>query len=239
MWLKWFANSFTGKTAQKPERESIQVNPEEKIKLCPGMGTCYGGCSGDCGRAYPIDADHRIWSSSVWRLSDCSHIEIAAYLTAATRIELHTHSISDGQEGRTTAYMDTDCNFSTEARTVNMGNGLGQWKREGLFWDFRCLAPKTYAFVDPETGEFVAKSKGIPMAEYNFEHLGGRFGGVLIDRGVDTFMTSVNRGGSLFKRKNLWRSVNADGLHFGDRLLGEDGLTHARDIQELLSDENR
>jgi hypothetical protein len=106
---------------------------------------------------------------------------------------------------------------------------LGQFKYEGWFADLVILAPKTYAYIDGETGEYIARSKGIPDAARWFHMLRE---GVTIDRGVNTFKTAA-RAGDLFSRKHMHRAVHADGLHFGDRILGEDFLTHPPDVANV------
>lgn len=247
-WLKWYANSLTGKLAQRPEREECMINPDEKWRFCPANGGCANGlfcgsravgccphlCTGECGRAAPIDREGRIWTRQVWRLSDCSHVHFAAYLTAATRITLHRQLVStDG--GLSAVYCDTDSVYSIRERTENIGNQLGQFKEEGPFIEFTAIAPKTYSYIDASSGEFVAKAKGIPDAARNFHRLRE---GVAIDRGVLSFKSAVRKGGRLFTRKNLWRVVNPDGRTFGDRILADDGMTHAQTF-EIVTDGKR
>jgi len=244
IWLKLYANSLTGKLAQFPEREEVILNPDAKFRLCPRDGVCMGllcgsasvgccphGCTGACGSAKPIDRNHRIWTKRIYRISDCAHVHFSAYLTGATRITLHKMLERAGWEHA--AYCDTDSIVSSlELHKLfpdEIGSALGQWKHERRFFEFVCIAPKTYAMVDADTGEYIAKAKGIPDAPYHFDHLDGRFGGVTIDRGVNTFRTAVRNGEGLFKRKKMWRALSADGVRFGDRLLHTDGRTYPQD----------
>ena len=145
----------------------------------------------------------------------------------------HLHPDPHGEDGCyqvTSVYCDTDSVISTEERMENVGDQLGQFKKEGSFFDFEALAPKTYAYVDAETGEFIAKSKGIPNAARNFHHLRS---GVSLERGVNTFRGAARGGRGLFTRKSATRMVRSDGLHFGDRVLREDGKTWPVDVTEL------
>jgi hypothetical protein len=239
-WCKWLANSLTGKLAQRPETEVVVINPREVV-FCPADANCKGGvlcksngwslccphkCRGACGSYKAIDPDKQIWTREMWRLDGCSYVHWAAYLTAHTRVQLHKFAIADGMNGLGTVYMDTDSVYTTVERHGEMIDemALGKFKLEGMAMEFASLAPKTYSYIDPETGEFVHKSKGIPEGARNFELLlqGKR---VPMDRGVRTFKTAA-RGGNLFQRKQTSRQLHADGIHFGDRILGPDGRTY-------------
>jgi len=259
-WLKWYANSLTGKLAQRPESEHVICNPEERPPPCPARYACGNIhrrgqpkcckhlCVGACGAAVALDLDQRIWTKTVWRLPDCGHVEWAAYLTAWARETLHRQLVDDGQGGKTAVYCDTDSVLSTTRRVRNVDpegvTTLGNFKYEGEFhpWEdthgdeqpgFYCPAPKTYRRWDSEKGQAIAKAKGIPDAEKVFDLLGGRFGGVTINRGVATFKTAV-KGERMFRRKDMFRSLNADGVHFGDRVLGADFLTHPQDARTFI-----
>lgn len=238
VWLKLYANSLTGKLATKPEVERVSIDPARPV-VCPGGDSCGGkrafcgvfgccdhSCVGRCGKATPIAFGLPFFSVTYPRLSECSHVEWAAYLTAHCRTELH--AFADGAEDG--VYLDTDSLFSERTRSRNIGSGLGQWKLEDEYKDMHVLAPKTYSYVD-EHGKQHAAAKGIPNAVDNFLALSQ---GELIanDRGVYTFKSAV-KNGTLFKRRDLQRRIRSDGVHFGDRALGSDGRTYPRTAKQI------
>lgn len=226
--FKLLANSLTGKCATKAEQERITVDANRPI-FCPGgdcrdgrycgiFGCCFHRCTGACGVSKPIAAGFPIFSEKVSRLSNCSHIEWAAYLTAYTRRELQLFA---GEE-EDLVYCDTDSLFCETSRTERIGSALGEWKLEDRYADFYALAPKTYSYFDADTGEAHAAAKGIPEAVRNFCKLKD---GVVNDRGVNTFKRALQVG-TIFERRNLTRQIRTDGVHFGDRTLGADGRTY-------------
>lgn len=245
-WLKWLANSLTGKCAQRPTRQAIELNPS-KLRACPASAACYGvlcspqlgcchhRCYGTCGRHEYLDREGHIAAREVYHLAKCAHVHWAAYLTAHTRLTLHAQLIDDGLGGISAVYCDTDSCFAEAPRTKNIGHQLGQWKPEGPYRNMVTIAPKTYRFeaVTP-AGEraLVARSKGIPDAERHFDALlAGE--AIVNDRGVSTFRTAVARGGSLFSRKNIARhALRRD--YFGDRLLIPEGITVPLPVERLL-----
>jgi len=234
-WLKTYANSLTGKTAMRGETESIEIHPKKGAKFCPanypcrGMdcgrfGCCKHVCSKRCGGLTPLSVDLSIFSKHSFRVHDCAHVEWAAHLTAWARIEL----LRFAGGGQDAVYCDTDSLFCERPRTKGIGAGLGEWKLEDRYQTFFAHAPKTYWYVDDD-GEEHGASKGIPDAVKNFDRLTR---GVRVKRGVDTLKTAARKG-DLFARKNLTRKVNADGLHYGDRILQSDGRTYPRRVEQI------
>ncbi len=237
MWLKWYANSLTGKLAQHPEREVAIFNPDPDDpvwQICLGCGDQPGLCVAKCNQVRPIDRiTKRMWVKKIIQMPTCGHVQWAAFLTASTRVTLHKQAVDDGCGGSSMVYCDTDSIISEKERTKNIDDRddnprLGWWKYEGEYVDFRALAPKTYRFTDPVTTKFKARSKGIPDAEKVFGFLeNGQ--DVMIDRGVLTWKSAAraySTTGKMFQRKMMHRAVRADGEHFGDRTLGSDGLTY-------------
>lgn len=236
-WLKLYANSLTGKLASRPQVERIVSDPSAKL-ICPadfdcqgvmcGMGCCpHRACTGQCGRVTPIADGVPIFVRKFSQLSECSHVEWAAYLTAWTRTKLIDFAGS-GDDG---IYCDTDSWKCLEPKTRGIGTALGDFKYEGRRLIFESRAPKTYMEVD-EDGVVSGASKGIPDAVRNFHRLSE---GVLVNRGVDTFKTAARKG-DFFARKNLTRAINPDGLTFGDRRLRSDGRTYPSTVKQLSDD---
>lgn len=242
-WLKWFANSQTGKFAQHPLVDVYEINPDKnpEERFCPASRFCnnvhYDGaeccphrCTGRCGIWQEIDRHGKIWTKKEWRIADCAHIHWAAFLTAYQRCYLHDQLVSDGQGGLTAVYCDTDSVFSTEMRKHNLGTGLGDFLFEGEFWDFEAKAPKTYRFYD-QAGKMKAKAKGIPEAAKNWINMQSEQG-VKIDRGVDSFKQASRREGKYFRKKEMSRHCHGNALWFGDRKLQGD-ITVPVTISEL------
>ncbi len=236
-WHKWFGNSVTGKLAENPDKEVIIVCPSrEEIRVCrcePDEERC------TCKPWRPMDAEGDVWAAPFWRLSNCSHVHWAAYLTAWTRIELHTQVTDDGQEGRTWVYCDTDSCYTTQPRTRNLGDDLGQWKNEGRFKNFLAVAPKMYRYYRDPGGDPVVRAKGLAgVTADDFDRfIAGH--PVHNSRGVMGIKSAARSGGTLFRRKSLSRSNRATGTMFGGRRLGPDGRTHPLAWQEVLKWEAR
>jgi hypothetical protein len=242
-WLKWFANSPTGKLAQRPEHDDVQIIGRDDIgtiNLCPadyecgghcGYKCCPHRCTGKCGRWRVLDSAMRVWRRSFWRLPSSGYIHWAAFLTSSTRVKLGRQlRAADGDY--TAAYCDTDSCFASNPRTENIGTGLGQWNPEGEFRTLQVEGPKAYRYLDPETSEVVARVKGIPDAKKHWDDIvAGR--AVKIDRGVESILQAVGKG-TFFNRKNFSRALHKKGLMYGDRKLGSDGRTYPLDANVWL-----
>lgn len=244
-WLKLLANNIYGKFAQHPEVENAYVvTQSDSIALCPAAAQCMGiycardigcckhWCWRTCGRELPLDSGQLVRIQEAWRMGDNAHIHWAAFLTAHTRITLHRQLVDDGTGGRTAVYCDTDSVYATVERRNWIGDKLGEFKYEGPFFEFQCLAPKAYSYIDGETGEFVARCKGIadPISSWDILTAGKS---VQMNRGVYTFKSGAMKG-NLFLRKQLERRIRADGIHFGDRVLRDDGLTYPMDMRNVV-----
>lgn len=252
VWLKFLGNSLTGKMAQHPLAEIIELNVKEPkfcpadfdchVVLCGGDFCCPHACVGLCGRHVPLDSEQLIWSSKRWQMPTCGHVHWAAYLTAHQRTYLHAQLIDDGIGGLSAVYCDTDSCFSEERRTKNIGKNLGEWKDEGAYTDFLSLAPKTYSYLD-EDGKRETRAKGIYEPEKNWEALKAG-SDIIIDRGVKSLKSAI-RDGNLFGRKNMSRHIKermaceiCHEVHIGDRLL-DGALTRPMDMTIVRQHEGR
>jgi hypothetical protein len=251
-WHKFMANSLTGKLAERPDKERVLMYPDpSKIVVCdppPCAMRCNGPsncnrstccesvCRGTCGRWNCIDAGMSIYSAPMYKISDCGHVQWAAYLTAAARVKLARQIRADGQGGKTAMYCDTDSVFATAERSLDIGPDLGEWGFDGEVEDFLAIAPKLYRYRNRETGEETIKAKGLSGINRKDFDTFCRGESVKRDRGVQTFKVAA-RGASLtdslFVRKELSRASHADGIHYGSRLLHEDGKTYPQTIQQI------
>lgn len=262
-WLKFFGNSLTGKLAQNPQVETIEIYPEE-VDFCPADFDCQGincpqyggeqccphGCAGTCERHTPLDKDQKIWSKLEWQMPACGHVHWAAYLTAHQRTWLHSQLIDGGKNDA--VYCDTDSCFSEYQRTKAIGGDLGEWGYEGRYRDFYSIAPKTYSYIDdgggksksdPSSNKRVAKAKGIFKPEENWGKI-VRGEDITQDRGVMSFKSVVSED-RLFRRKEIIRRVKEPSrcercgdIHVGDRILRGD-LTYPMHISSVLEHESR
>lgn len=244
-WLKWFANSLTGRLAIRPEGETIFVGEQKgSIRACPADWDCRGGlghgsqtgccfhrCTKRCGATLPLaewGQSFGVYVRPRWQIADSAHIHYAAYLTAHARITLHRQLVGDGASGYSTVYCDTDSCICIVERIDNIGKGLGQFDNEGEFGGWNCLAPKTYDYFD-QHGEVHSASKGVEDAQRNFGLL-ARGESVNMSRGVKSLRSAI-KDDNFFVRKSLSRSVLGttdinDVRWYGDRWLGPDGVTH-------------
>jgi len=236
-WLKWIANSMTGKFGQDPETREIVMLIDQQPPACPG-GKCLGfcspnvccdhRCSGRCEAWESIDPLGRIWSRPAWRMSGCAHIEWNIYLTSATRVELHKQILDAGDNW---VYSDTDSVKSTRALSRRVGDELGEWGIEPAGENWRCIAPKVYCY-ETATGP-VIRCKG--LSRINQQTWDDYCAGVPVEMnsGVMSLLSAARSGKSLFTRNAMSRkSVGQDGW-CGGRVITNDGFTRAPDISEI------
>jgi len=206
-WIKWLANSLTGKLAQRPERRIV-----------------VGGRGMKPPPWEPLGPSLRIWTRPAWRIASCGHVQWAAYLTASARIDLLRQIDAAGDSA---LYCDTDSCYSSRSQTRKIGPELGEWKLEGTEPTWRCWAPKLYA-----AGAKVA-AKGLPGIDFGGLCRLAAGEAHVSEQGVSGLSSAARGGGDLFRRQRLTRVSHADGLHFGSRILGMDGRTIARSYQDL------
>lgn len=141
---KLIANSWYGKTGQKPEKEQYRVRPDmkwihEQIK------------KGE--QWIPHDAKAILWKRVVRKHQPHMLPHLAAYITALGR---RHHYATLHRLGEAALYCDTDSVIT--GSDVPEGDGLGEWKLEKE-WDwFEAVLPKTYH--GQVGGKIVTKAKG-------------------------------------------------------------------------------
>jgi hypothetical protein len=256
--IKLLINSLTGKFAQSPETETVHVAPDDdRVRVCPG-GDCEesGACAADrpatrSGRPTQC-CDHRctghcrrwnllgrgVWSEPVYRIAPNARPIWAAYLTAATRVQLHQMLTADGRGGTTAVYCDTDSCYATHPRAHGTPDVLGDWSYDGQFRDFRALAPKAYAYDSPD-GDPKQACKGVPaLNRARFEQY-AKGNAVPVRVGVSGLKTAA-RTGRLFARAEVARANRADGSWFGDRVKCKNSpLTRPQTLRTILAHEGK
>lgn len=239
-WLKFYANSLTGRLAIRPDSEIIIFGHKGGRLHCPMTGWCKDMCTRRCGILIPLGTEGGacpIYTRQIWRIADSAHVHWAAYLTAYARVELHRQLVADGEEGRHSVYCDTDSVYTTVERTGPEINAteLGHWKYEGQDRYFESLAPKTYCRGDGT--RFTVKAKGIPKAD-RAKFLALKQGEAVDLDGVMGLRSGVMRKGQVFVRLEMARALhNTVDEHgtkwYGDRWLGDDGRTYPPHISEV------
>lgn len=225
-WLKLYANSLTGKLAQRPDGDTVYINPDDP-KPCPGIEHCSIARTGkhDCGCWDSLDLPGRVWTAPHYRLPKNGYVHWAAYLTAYARRVLYQRL---REAGRAVVYCDTDSVYAERELGPNgTESDLGAWLCEGEYKDFVSLAPKTYRFIG-DKGE-VVRAKGIPKPDW--QAINDRRT-IVIDSGVRQLRSAARAGGGLFRRRELARTVRADGTRFGDRIR-KGRLTHPVDMVSI------
>lgn len=224
-WLKFLVNSPTGKLAQNPEVEEVWI-PGDAMEVFDGACGNDWECQTDNCRHGDIgflDREGRFAIRTKWQLSSCSHVHWAAYLTSWTRVKLMSLAGDD------LVYADTDSNWTLKPRYRDVGSELGQWKYEGKFTDWECIAPKTYR-ARKEDGSWTAHAKGIPDPIGNWERM-QTDEGASIDRGVMGLKSALRSElagtdrfdpSPTFKRKSFKRTVRAQPATCGGRLRAGD-----------------
>ena len=222
-------------------REAYSLHIPGKPKACECFCKyCRKGVPCLCGRlrkcecGAPIQVRDGIWYSSKYHVREghfvgdpCAHIEWSSYITAYGRCELTAAQLELPRGSL--LYSDTDSIFSLHPLTRRIGNAadpyLGEWIAKEIA-EFQALAPKVYAYVDPEKGKLEVASKGVripkgerPQAGKVYESGSSVYG---LKKGV--------KEGVFFRRNQISRKLS---LRSGDRILMPDGMTRAPHISEL------
>jgi hypothetical protein len=239
VWLKFLANSLTGKLGQSPDSKIVALGDFADDPSYELVGT-----------------SPWVWSKDSWRIPKCAMVHWAGTLTARARVELHKEILHAGDDW---VYSDTDSCFATRQLERNVGDDLGDWayewsrkskakadprKPNGANW--QCKAPKVYAYDDLSTGEPIAHAKGVPGAK-DGDHVAidvwNRYTkgeAIKSDRGVKSLLTAARAGvdergnpdARLFRRRLLSRSLHLSNEWCGARL--RDGnVTRAPNVSDL------
>lgn len=224
-WVKWLANSLTGKLAMKPEQETLYFDPNGEIPDPPPGKPPH--------RVIGQVHDGVVYTMARDQVAPCAWVEHAAHLTAHTRTELHSQLIHAGEGA---VYCDTDAVYSEQRLTRRMGDELGEWAHEGEMRSWECLAPKLYRYHTPD-GKTIVKGKGMSgLTPEGFDALKAGDGWT-VDRGVVGAMKAI-ASGEPFRRKVLTRRhLGAEGS-IGDRVLESDGIHTRAPRRSFPSDSN-
>ncbi len=227
-WIGKLAKALAGKLAERPERSRTTMHPEE-IKVCAREGACHRGCTGKCGAYEQLDLFGHIWAIPYARLGPSSYPQWSAYLRAMTRVQWLEQAERYGPD---LCMGNTDSLWTIGRQAPEpLGDGLGQWEYQHAWTDLEVRSPTIYAFRDPAKPKQGLSVRGIPgLTEEDWKRGAG-----VIDRGIVTFGRAVSTTKGLFqKRHRRWSLPTAqDRIWFGDRKLGEDGLTYPVDAAEL------
>jgi len=219
--LKLFANSLTGKLAQRPERAELRLlsdgdEPADGLPLGPSVGGM------------------RWWTVRQVSVPPNARPEWAAYLTAEARESLHRQLRVAGDSA---VYCDTDSVYvAGEVALTDVGDGLGQWKHEGAMRAWRAAAPKVYRFEDADARAKV-RAKGLPGI--TDDGLSALMDGSPwhVERGVQTLRATVRATGAAeFARASLTRSLHPTPGWVGARVrVGRTARTRAPTMREAVA----
>jgi hypothetical protein len=222
--LKLFANSLTGKLAQRPERADVAYVPLEKLPKGAELLTA--------------PKDGMAWyRKERLQLSPCARPEWAAYLTAEARCELHRQLEAAGDQS---AYCDTDSVYSRAPLARNLGADLGQWKFEGTGDGWHARAPKLYRYASD--GKDVVKARGQRgLTAEGYERLtaprrpGEETPTWTTDAGVESLLSTLSDGEVSFRRQIISRGVRDIDGWCGGRLRTATHETRAPDYSTALA----
>lgn len=229
-WIGRLAKALTGKFAEKPDRSRVTMHPEE-IKICTRSGPCGDGCTGDCGAYEQLDLLGEIWAIPYRRLGPSAYPEWSSYLRAMTRVQWHEQAERFGKD---LAFGNTDSIWVTGRKIPHpTGSQLGQWERQHTWTDLEVRSPGAYAFRKAKDAPL--EIRGVPgLTEDDWKRGTG-----MIDRGVTTFGRAVQSSKGLFhKRHRRWSLPQHERQIYGDRKLGNGGITWplaAQEIRELVA----
>lgn len=201
-WVKWLANSLTGKLAMQPTVITLACfDVEEGMKP---------------GETRILEKHGKlIVAREVERVSSCAHVEWAAHLTSFARVELHRQLLAAGTDA---LYCDTDSVYTRGSLTRRVGDGLGEWGHEGEMSEWRCLAPKIYRYFDKSKSSYVVRGKGMSrLTAVGFDRLDAGEAWEVTD-GVSTLKVAIQKGQEIFSRKKLTRKLAESGPYVGSRL---------------------
>lgn len=155
---KLFMNALFGKFGQKAEKTAYHIGQFEDIPedfyTLP-----------DFGPITPIDSPIEVYTAS--KEMDSAHMipQIAAHITALSRVRLYLAIQIALQRGGEVFYCDTDSIIASVPIEPESGK-LGEWKDEipgvqgGQGWFY---GPKAYIIRDGEGKALMAKAKGFPF----------------------------------------------------------------------------
>lgn len=229
-WMRLFPNSITGKLAEQPNRRFVRLHPPlREIRMCPHVSPCtLSRCV--CDAYQQVDNWGEMWSVPYYRQGKSSHVQWAAYTTAATRGALLSGLEAQGMDA---VYCDTDSIWTTGRHHPDpVGDGLGEWALKGTWADWRCAAPKSYSFIDGSTGELTVRAAGARL--HAREWLEGE---AAQDRGALTFLDAARQSKGLFASKRHRWTLPSGGKEtgwYGDRRLDAHvNVTHPVTCEEL------
>lgn len=217
IWLKFLANSLTGKLGQSPDCRIVALGDYADDPSYQLVGT-----------------SPWVWFRDTWRIPNCAMVHWAGTLTARARVELHKQILHAGDDW---VYSDTDSCFATRRLTRNIGEDLGDWAYEGEGHDWSAEAPKVYTYRDVAKGKTIAHAKGVPGArdgdtiapEVYADYVSGKV--IASDRGVKSLLVA-SRGERLFQRRRTTRSIHPNPEWCGARLRNGN-VTRAPNVTDL------
>lgn len=223
-WLKWLANSLTGKLSQSPIHETLRFLPNGTM-MRPGTPVL---CETEHGSYIAEESCRPV-------VDACAHVEWYTWLVAdAAGVQLDALC-----DSRDPWYGDTDSRYSGD-KMEHTGDALGDWGYEGAAFDWHARAPKIYSYrcggckKHPNGGIHV-RGKGLSgLTEQGISAL-DRGEAWRVNRGVDTLKTRVRSGdSSLWSRRDSERSLKPVPGWVGARII-DGASTRAPTLAEFAA----
>lgn len=229
-WVSSVGKSLTGKLSEMSSRSSLRFNPGRKeVKTCNRTGQCREGCTGECGAWTQLDKWGKAWSQPYHRRAPSAYVHWGAYLKSYVREQWLTEAERHDQ----LVYGNTDSLWSADdLDPVEAGDGIGQWTIKCGWMEFEAKAISCYRYIDTRTGQVIIRAAGGVSTMTDEEWKEGTSSR---ERGVCTLIEGVSSmddrpGSSMFRsRDRTWRPPKA-GEWYGGRLLGDDGVTYAMNV---------
>lgn len=223
-WLKWLANSLTGKLSQSPIHETLRFLPDG-VPVDRDLDII---CKTDNG-SYVAEQSSRPVVDS------CAHVEWYTWLVAdAAGMQLDALAASSDPW-----YGDTDSRYSGD-KMEHTGDELGDWGYEGPAFDWHARAPKIYSYrcggckKHPDGGIHV-RGKGLSGLTVVGISALDRGEAWRVNRGVDTLKMRIRSGdSSLWTRRDSERNLKPVPGWVGARIL-DGASTRAPTLAEFLA----
>lgn len=149
---KLVLNGGYGKFGQGPELETLHICATDDEGFSLARKHAATG-------ARPLASGHmRYMAVTTYRMPQHTHYGIAAYVTAYSRIAVHSALLA----ATNPCYTDTDSVHAEALQEHLVGEGLGRWEEKRRNFHGEYFAPKLYR-LQLENGDWHFASKGLPL----------------------------------------------------------------------------
>ena len=243
--LKILLNALYGKTAERRDRENMEINPEIKFFSCQHERWRYGDyckkCKGDCncpscGKRMMFPG---VFMCPTVRKVAHEHLPIASAITARARVALARHMVA----ADTVHYCDTDGFASSDPGVPTDAKQLGALKCEKVFDHARFVRPKLYEMDGavkakgfPKKTTADGKSAAFDLDDFENVLVGGSYEFDRMPR-IKEMISTASRAGREFAPSRVESTKRLQNSVRDKRCTFVDGTTRAWTIEELRGEE--